>query len=275
MNKSRVPFPWPLMRFWLARILPIWLGMALIIFLFQIAVCGIVHDNEKVKALLQMLDMLPSFIKSMLGGETLQLGNISALIAIGYQHPLVMILFMLYAVGVPNGLLAGEVQQGTMELILSRRVTKIQVYTCAALITMAGMFMMVIVMFLGTVAATHIYEFNPPVPLNCFFKTAVNAGLMASAVGGISLMLSAGLRRSVAMTVTIGYLVLMYFTDFIAEWWPWLSFLKPTTLFQYIGSYEIFALHRWPLQDMGVLAAVLVTTTVIGAIFWCRRDIAN
>ena len=116
-SKVRPRFPLPLLRFWTLRILPIWVLIALVIFLFQIAICGIVHDNDSVKTFVQFLDKLPSFIKTALGGEALKVGNVSGLIAIGYNHPLVLTLYMLFAVGVPTGLLAGEVQKGTMELI--------------------------------------------------------------------------------------------------------------------------------------------------------------
>ncbi len=51
-----------------------------------------------------------------------------------------MFLYMLYAVGVPAGLLTGEIQRGTMELILSRPITKTQVYVCAAVLTLVGLF---------------------------------------------------------------------------------------------------------------------------------------
>ena len=70
---------------------------------------------------------------------------------------MVLFLYMLFAVGVPTTLLTGEVQKGTMELILSRSATKTQVYFCASLLTLAGMFALVLMMFLGTVAATHLY----------------------------------------------------------------------------------------------------------------------
>ncbi|NQV34568.1 MAG: hypothetical protein HQ515_17880 [Phycisphaeraceae bacterium] len=273
-SETHPPFPWPLLRFWTRQTLPTWIGMALIIFLFQIAVCTIVHDDKQVEAFLLFLNFLPPFVKSMLGGEALQAGNISGLIAIGYNHPLVMILYMLYAVGVPTNLLAGEVQRGTMELILSRQTTKTQVYTCAGLITVIGMFAMVLVMFLGTVAGTTLYTFVQAVPLGDFFRIAVNAGLMASAVGGLALLASACFRRPVAVGLTVSTLVVMYFTSFVSEWWPRMAFLSPTTLFHYINVYDIFVKHVWPVRDMAVLVAVLFAATILGGIIWQRRDLS-
>jgi hypothetical protein len=271
-TKLRTSFPLPLLRFWTLRILPAWCFIALIIFLFQIAICGIVHDNESVKTFLQFIDMLPSFIKTILGGEALQVGNVSGLIAIGYQHPMVLTLYMLFAVGVPTALLAGEVQKGTMELILSRQAAKIHVYVCAGLITVTGMFALVMVMFTGTVAATSIYDFGQPIPLYSFFKIAILGGMLASAVGGVSLLSAACFSRGTAVTLTVAYLAVNYFVSIIADWWPRMKWLSPATIFHYVHGPEIFN-GSWPVGDFCVLISLLVVSALLGGIIWHRRDL--
>ncbi len=272
-NNHRPPFPWPLLRFWTIRILPAWFLIASWIFLFQLAICGIVHDNERVKAFLQYIDILPSFIKAFMGGEVLQIGNIAGLIAIGYQEPFVLLLYMLYAVGVPTALLAGEVQRGTMELILSRQTTKTHVYICAGLITVAGMYALVLVMFLGTVAATNVYQFDQAVPLYSFFKIAIVGGMLASAVGGIALLAAACFSRGTAVSLTVAYLVVNYFVSFIAEWWPRMKRLEPTTIFYYVDQAKIFNESAWPMGDISVLTSILVVSTLLGGVIWSRRDL--
>ncbi len=272
-TNNRVTFPWPLLRFWTFRILPVWFLLALMIFLVQLAVCGIVHDNERVKAFLQYIEILPSFIKALLGGDVLQVGNIAGLIAIGYQDPFVLLLYMLYAVGVPTALLAGEVQRGTMELILSRQVTKTHVYICAGIITVVGMYALVLVMFSGTVVATNLYDFDQTVPLYAFFKIVIVGGLLASAIGSIALLVAACFRRGTAVSLTVAYLVVNYFVSIIAEWWPQMKWLKPTTIFYYEPGPEIFNESVWPVSDMCVLMAILVVCTVAGGVIWHRRDL--
>ena len=272
IDKSKPPFPIPLLRFWVLRILPIWLLIALIIFLFQIAICGIVHDNESVKTYLKFLDMFP-FIKTVLGGEALQVGNVSGLIAIGYNHPLVLILYMLFAVGIPTGLLVGEVQRGTMELILSRQATRNHVYICAGLITITGMFALVLVMFIGTIFATNLYDFGQTIPLYSFFKAAVNGGLLACAVGGIALLAAASFQRHSAVWLTVAYLVVNYFVSVIAEWWPRMKWLYPASIFYYVDGEKIFSGAGWPLRNLLVLIAILIISTLLGCGVWSRRDL--
>lgn len=272
MTRHHVPFPFALLRFWGGRILPMWAFIGLVIFMAQISVCAIVHDNESVKTFLRFLDVLPAFVKTALGGDLLQAGNVPGLMLIGYQHPLVLFLYLLFAVGVPTTLLTGEVQKGTMELILSRPATKAQVYVCACLLTLTGMFALVLVMFLGTVTATHLYDFGQPIPLHLFFRIAVNGGLVAGAAGSVALLAAGALAgRNRAVGVTVAVLVLDYFAWIVAQWWPRLTFLKPATLFYYSSSMRL--VHTWPLGDMGVLLLVILVCSVLGGVIWQRRDL--
>jgi len=272
---QRPRFPFRLLWFWWLRLLPGWSLIAVMIFLFQIAICGIVHDNQNVKALLAFVQVLPPFIKSMLGGPTLRPDNTAALIGIGYQHPFVLILFMIYAVGTPTGLLVGEIQRGGMELILSRPVTKTQVYLCAAVPSLAGMFLLTLAMFLGTVAGTSLFRFGKPVPLDGFFRVAVNGGCMAAAAGSIALLVSSWSRdRGRAVAGTVAYLVIDYFAHLISSWWPMMKPLQRWTLFCYVNGPKVFLEGLWPLREMGVLAALAAGAALAGWYFWRRRDLA-
>jgi hypothetical protein len=271
-DTARSRFPFPLLYFWFRRILPVWCGIALVIFLIQIAVAGIVHDNDKVKTMLAFMDILPSIVKAAFGGDMLRSGNVSVLLLIGYDHPFVLFLFMLFAVGVPTGLLAGEVQKGTMELILSRCATKTQVYVCAGILTMLGMFALVIVMFLGTVASVTLFHFEKPVSLYSFFRFAVNAGLLASTFGAFALLCAASFARLYAAVGTsVAFLVLNYFISLIAQWWPVMASLKRATLFHFVDGPQVW--RGWPVRDMAWLMAILLATTIVGGIIWHRRDL--
>ncbi len=269
---SRPPFPFALLGFWFKRIFPMWTFIGCVIFLMQLAVCGIVHDNENVRSFLKFLEMLPAFVKTALGGEMLRAGNTPGLITIGYQHPLVLFLCLLFAVGVPTKLLTGEVQRGTMELILSRATTKTQVYVCASTLTLVGMLTLVLVMFLGTVTATKVYDFGEPIPLDLFFRIAINGGLLAGAAGAIALLAAGVLAgRNSAVAVTVAFLVINYFAWVIAQWWPRLGFLKPVTLFYYVNGAKLY--RGWPLDDMAVLTTIILAGVVIGGVVWQRRDL--
>jgi len=274
MTRCRPPFPWLLLRFWFMRILPVWSLIALLMFLMQLAVCGIVHDNQGVKTLLGLIEVLPSIVKTALGGDGLQAGNLPGLIAIGHNHPFVLSLFLIFAVGVPTVLLPAEVQRGTMELILSRWATKTQIYICAALMTTAGMASLAMVVFLGTVTGTNIYDFGEPIPLYSFFQLAVNGGLCAAAFGAVALLSAASFRRTgTAVSVAVAFIVANYFAAILSMWWPRIRWLRSLTLFNYTNGRKIFGMHEWPVSDMLVLGAIILVVALAGGLIWRRRDL--
>ena len=271
-QSSRPSFPLRLLWFWFLRLLPAWFGIAAVMFLMQIAIAAIVHDNANVRTFLGFLRLLPSIVRTALGGDMLESGNMTALLTVGYQHPFIMFLYMVYAVGTPTGLLVGEVQRGTMELILSRPITKTQVYVCAAILTLVGMFCLVMVMFLGTVSAVHIYQFSEPIDLSLFFRLAMNGGLLASTFGAFALLCAASFGRLyLAVGVAVGSLTLNYFIAIVAAWWPRLEFMRKATLF-YLMYYSAIW-REWPLVNMAKLAAILLGTVIVGGVIWRRRDL--
>jgi ABC-2 type transport system permease protein len=266
------PFPFGLLWFWFLRLLPAWFGIALIIFLMQIAVAAIMHDNDNVRTFLRMLDFLPGIVKASLGGDLLNSGSISALLTIGYQHPFVLFLDMLFSVGAPAGLLTAEVQKGSMELILSRPVTKTQVYVCAAGLTMVGMFSLFVIMFLGTLVSVNIFTFDETIDLGLFFRIAMNGALLACTFAAFALVSAVSFRRLyAAVGISVAFLTLNYFISLVSQWWPSLMFLRKATLFYLVYFSRIW--EGWPARNMAILAGILVVTTVVGGFIWRRRDL--
>ena len=140
------------------------------------------------------------------------------------------------------------------------------------MLTLAGMFALVLVMFLGTVTATHLFDFGQRIPLDIFFRIAVNGGLVAGAAGSIALLAAGALAgRNRAVGATVAFLVLDYFIWIVAQWWPRLSFLKPATLFYYSSSIKL--VYGWPVGNMGVLLLIILAASILGGVVWQRRDL--
>ena len=63
-------------------------------------------------------------IRTILGGEQVNLDRAMDLLSIGYVHPLVQTIFCVWAVGRASGALAGELDRGTMELLMAQPVSR-------------------------------------------------------------------------------------------------------------------------------------------------------
>jgi hypothetical protein len=159
-----------------------------------------------------------------------------------------------------------------MELILSRQISKMQVYICAGLITVTGMFALVMIMFLGTVTSIHIFDFGKQIPLGMFFRIAIDGGIFASTIGAIALLCAALFSsRNIASGIAVAFLVINYFISIFSQWWPRMAFLKDATIFKYIGGPEIMT--GWPIRNMCALFVIFFIAVISGAIIWKRRDL--
>ncbi|MHC4792304.1 MAG: hypothetical protein ACYS8Y_12900, partial [Planctomycetota bacterium] len=194
-KQARVSFPFVLLQFWFWRILWLWFLVGFFIFIIQVIQCSIAQDNENIRMTLDFFERMPGFIKEAVGGEILDISSTTGFIAITYQHPIVLALYMIFAVCVPTGLLAGHVQSGTMELILSRSVTKDQVYVCACILTLIGMLALVVVMFFGTVVGINVCSFDQEISLWPFFRAAIVGGLLSGTAAGVALLAAATFRN--------------------------------------------------------------------------------
>src|SRR6516162_9707568 len=63
-------------------------------------------------------------IESMLGGENIDITNPRDALTIGYVHPVVQAILCIWAVGRAAGGIAGEIDRGTMELLLAQPVPR-------------------------------------------------------------------------------------------------------------------------------------------------------
>jgi ABC-2 type transport system permease protein len=63
-------------------------------------------------------------IRTIIGGESIALDRAMDMLSIGYVHPLMQTLFCIWAVGRAAGAVAGEIDRGTMELLLAQPVPR-------------------------------------------------------------------------------------------------------------------------------------------------------
>lgn len=63
-------------------------------------------------------------IRTIIGGENIDLNGAMDMLSIGYVHPLVQTIFCIWAVGRASGAIAGETDRGTMELLLAQPMAR-------------------------------------------------------------------------------------------------------------------------------------------------------
>jgi ABC-2 type transport system permease protein len=65
-----------------------------------------------------------SIIRTVIGGEMIALDRGMDVMSIGYVHPLMLTMFCVWGIGRAAGAIAGEIDRGTMELLLAQPVSR-------------------------------------------------------------------------------------------------------------------------------------------------------
>jgi ABC-2 type transport system permease protein len=248
-------------------------------------------------------------MRTLMGGENINLERAMDMLSVGYVHPLVITILCIWAIGRSSGAIAGEIDRGTMELLLAqpiRRSLLILAHFCIDLLTIpllclsmwAGTFFGVFLVGPIELSGEDLKRFPFPVSVNpeslrldpaAFGPGLWNVAALVFAVSGYTLWLSAAGRfRWKVLGLAVFITLLQFLINVVGQLWDAVGVLRPFTVFYYYQPQQIVLGHRWsvdlgtvwnnghPLYALNVLA-VLIAVGVIGygMALWTflRRDL--
>jgi len=200
--------------------------------------------------------------------------SLSGSVAIGFIHPIAVGLNLVFAVGFTAAAIAGERQRGTLEVLLSRPISRRVVYltlaASGALFVGMAVFGSIVGSLIGASLTGRIAELGVgQLPL-----LWLNGALLYWAIGAIALLASASFDRlSPALGLSIAFVLVSYFLDVLGSLWPDAKGLQPYSVFYYLEPKAILA----GLPDLGnlvVLAVVMVVAVITALVVFPRRDLA-
>jgi ABC-2 type transport system permease protein len=214
---------------------------------------------------------LPPQFAQFGGGDVFSL---SGSIAIGFIHPIAVGLNLVFAVGFTTAAIAGERQRGTLEVLLSRPISRRVVY--ATLAVSGALFVGIAVLgsIVGSVIGASLTGRVSELGVSQLPLLWLNGALLYWAIGAIALLASASFDRlSQALGLTLAIVVVSYFLDVLGSLWPDAKGLQPYSLFHYLDPKTILAgiPHA---GDVAVLLGVTVVAVVATLIVFPRRDLA-
>jgi ABC-2 type transport system permease protein len=172
--------------------------------------------------------------------------------------------------------IAGELEAGTLELSLTRPVSRLRYLAAHVVLLVPGCLALTCAYAVGVLAADRVLD--PPgrmLLVSRLLVAAVESGLLVLAVGGVALLVSAlSSERGRALAWALGVVIVMYAGDFLFALWSPLEPLTRLTLFRYFTPGPAIQHGQVSWSDSAVLAAVAAAT--LGAAAWrfARRDLA-
>jgi ABC-2 type transport system permease protein len=234
-------------------------------------------------------------VRTLMGGENIQLNRAMDVLSIGYVHPLVQTILCIWAIGRAAGAITGEIDRGTMELLLAQPLARFRVvlaHLCVDLVTIPLLCLALWAgTWLGTWLVGPIQVRVPPeleeLPVRVEIDpeklrlspaaagpALLNVAALVFAVSGTTLWLSsAGRFRGRVLGLAVLLMLLQFLVNLVGQMWEALAFLRPLTVFYYYQPQQVMLSGRWtvdlsvwnggqPLCEVPSVAVLLVVGAV-------------
>jgi len=214
---------------------------------------------------------LPPQFAQFGGGDIFSL---SGSVAIGFIHPIAVGLNLIFAVGFATAAIAGERQRGTLEIMLSRPISRRVVYATLAISGALFIGIAVLGSIIGSLIGASLTGRTAELGVGQLPLLWLNGALLYWAIGAIALLASASFDRlSQAIGVTLAFVAVSYFLDVLGSLWPDARGLQPYSVFYYLDPKTILA--GFPdAGDLVVLGAVTGLAILAALVVFPRRDLA-
>src|SRR5207248_1791212 len=190
-------------------------------------------------------------IQTIMGGEDIKIEQARDMMTIAYVHPLILTILCVWAIGRASGAIAGEIDRGTMELLLAQPVPRYRVVLAHLAVDVLTIPVLCLCLWAGTFAGTwlvgpirmdpselkklpfkvEVDESKLALSPSAFGPSLVNSAALVFAVSGYTMWLSArGRFRGRVLGLAIVVTLLQFLVNVVGQMWDAVEWLRPFTV---------------------------------------------
>ncbi|MBU1167302.1 ABC transporter permease [Patescibacteria group bacterium] len=221
----------------------------------------------------ELLKAYPEGFMKAFGIEQLSFDTVEKFLSIeqySITWPLMVCFLMISFAGMA---LSREIEKGTIEIMLSRPVSRLSLFFSRYLAGVAVLALFTIVSVFSLIPLANIFGVDYQLEPNS--KMALLSFLFGLAVFSLGYMFSAIFsEKSKAYMLSGGILILMYVLRIISNFEEKYEDVKYASFFHYLDPDKALIDNELSLVSVLVFLSVAVICTVVGAIWFKKRDIA-
>jgi ABC-2 type transport system permease protein len=293
---------WVLVRKLLRDIRVAWIVVAVLLFLFQILWSRITSrvtsqilsqfdrmgvNPEMIKNILFDKDEMPGqMVQAVIGGDKIAFDHAPDMMSISYVHPLVLTILSIWAIGRAANAIAGEIDRGTMELLLAQPIRRTQVILAHLLVDAIVFPSLCLALWLGTYCGTWWMGLQTAVnPIqrvdpSRFLPALPCIAMLLFSFSGITMWISAmGRSRARIWGWAITLFLCMFLVNVLGQIWneP-LEWMRPLTVHYHYQPQMMILPDDWYENGtawfhLAVLGSVGAAGYLLAWISFCRRDL--
>lgn len=220
----------------------------------------------------ELMKNYPEALMKAFGLESLNFASVENYLAMEQFSIIWPIMVIFLVVSLAGGAIAGEIEKGTAEIMLSKPVSRLKIFFGKYL---AGIFTIAIFIVCSIFAVMPLAELHN---IDYIFKNyvtlAIVSFLFGLAIFSLAMLFSAIFSEKSKVYMTAGgILILMYVLNIIASLKDNLKNLKYLSFFHYYDPDQ--ALIKNIINNTGVLVfvIVIVVCTVLAVVWFKKRDV--
>ena len=216
--------------------------------------------------------LMPQEVLSVFGGDLSEISTPAGFLKAEIFFLVTPLFFLVFAIGFGAGAIAGEEEQGTLDLLLANPLSRRRVVLEKSVALAAGIILLAFFYWVGLVFG--ITAVNADVSLLNLAAACFSVALLGITFGTLSLAIGCATgKRGLAISVTGGLAVITFGLNAMA---PTIDFLKSfrglSPFYYYIGSDPL--VNGLNIGHTGVLIGLTVVFIVMGLMFFERRDLS-
>jgi len=240
----------------------------------QILILYLVTTFDTQSMLNSIVGQMPEKIKFFLNESFFNTLTVKGAAGFGYNHPMVIALMVVNAINIPVRHISRELENGTLELLLSHPFKRELMIVTLWFSGMLILGLIVLMGFAGTVYAIHTYhEFS----WELFYRVAqinVNMLLFSGFIMTMTLLIcSLGKAGGITGSISAAIVFIFYLIFIISQLWDELKFTQPYNFFTYFEPSKLMIGqgHFW--KDSAVFSALILIFMVGSVWIFGKRDV--
>jgi beta-exotoxin I transport system permease protein len=225
---------------------------------------------------IMQLPFAQTFIRALVGVEVSADMGPEVFGAIAWAHPVALALLWAHAAISTTRLPAGEVDRGTVDVLLSWPVSRWGLYLSDTGAWVAAGAALVFLALLGNFIGSRSLE---PALRPDWGRTAIvllNLLAMYAAVGGLGYLCSSlADRRGWAMGAVFALVVASFLVNYLAQLWEPARRVEFLSVLRYYRPLLTIRDGSWPAANIAVLTGAGLVLWLVGGVITARRDLAT
>ncbi len=222
------------------------------------------------------MDFARGIMQAMLGTELGARMGPQMFFSIAWVHPVMLALVWAHAIVSCTRVPAGEVDRGTVDVLLGLPVSRREVFSSETLIWLASGVAVLAAALAGNLVGSLALPAAQRPMLRDLLIILANLFCLYAAVGGFSWLISSlSDRRGRAMTIVFIVLLALFLLNYLAQFWDPLEKLVFLSPLHYHRPVKILGFGTWPWRDIAILLTSGGVLWIAGSIVFARRDLCT